>query len=174
MTPPSLAVAREILADAAAKARASGDPFNQIAASAIDVVLARLAEHGHEPTVRVPVIGEGDGPPIGSAQVGDGRATITMTVDVPADPGGRRPIEVMVGRVSVGYAPTPSASPLVETGQLDASGAWKPDATAAAAAIRADLEQRAGPAILRAMKGLATRPSRPRDSGRSPRWPLAA
>jgi hypothetical protein len=42
MTPPSLEVAREILADAAANARASGDPFNEIAAAAIDVVLAQL------------------------------------------------------------------------------------------------------------------------------------
>lgn len=42
MTPPSLTVAREILADAAAKARASGDPINEIAASAVDVVLAAL------------------------------------------------------------------------------------------------------------------------------------
>lgn len=207
MTPPSLTVAREILADAAAKAHASGDPFNEIAASAIDVVLAALDQRpartvpfvdesgrrigdavvdgcqivarvtddgaaaalrasvgprgvsvgyrvevkpepatpaaaaitpGHcnecgaalplspgrlgcaecygdgpplearpaDPdanAVRVPVIGEGDGPPIGSAQVGGGRATITMAVDVPADPAGRSPIEVAVGRVSVAY-----------------------------------------------------------------------
>lgn len=42
MTPPSLTVAREILTDDAAKARTSGDPVAELAAAAIDVVLAEL------------------------------------------------------------------------------------------------------------------------------------
>lgn len=55
MTPPSLNVAREILANAAAKARESGDPFNEIAASAIDVVLAALDQsiHGAATVIKV-------------------------------------------------------------------------------------------------------------------------
>lgn len=127
MTPPSLDVAREILADVATKARASGDPINEIAAAAIDVVLARLAEHSHEPTVGVPVIGESDGPPIGSAQVGGGRATITMAVDVPADPDGRRPVAVTVGCVSVAYGPAVAAwGPTTVTATATATGTSTP------------------------------------------------
>lgn len=84
------------------------DPFGEITAAAIDAVLARLEEHGGAPTMRVPVtvpvIDEGDGPPVGSALVSRDRATITMAVDIPPDPDGRRPIEVSVGCVSVGYA----------------------------------------------------------------------
>jgi hypothetical protein len=42
MTPPSIDSARELLVAAATQARASGDPVNELAAAAIDVVLARL------------------------------------------------------------------------------------------------------------------------------------
>jgi hypothetical protein len=79
----------------------------------IDVAPSRLAGLANAPTARVPVIGEGDGPPIGSAQVGGGRATITMAVDVPADPAGRSPIEVRVGCVSLGYGPRAAAASAV-------------------------------------------------------------
>lgn len=43
MTPPSLESAREILADAASRARESRDPFAELAAAAIHVVLDALA-----------------------------------------------------------------------------------------------------------------------------------
>lgn len=42
MTPPSLDSAREILSAAATQARSSGDPVAELAAAAIDVVLASL------------------------------------------------------------------------------------------------------------------------------------
>lgn len=42
MTPPSIDSARELLVAAATQARASGDPVNELAAAAIDVVLGRL------------------------------------------------------------------------------------------------------------------------------------
>lgn len=96
MTPPSLEVAREILADAAAKARASGDQFNEIAASAIDVVLAAL---DLRPPRTVPFVDE-RGRRIGDA-VGDGCQIVARITDE----GAAAELRASVGPrgVSVGY-----------------------------------------------------------------------
>ena len=56
MTPPSLEDAREILSNAATTARASGDPFAEIGASAIDVVLAELGRRGRWESLESPAM----------------------------------------------------------------------------------------------------------------------